>query len=702
LVTIDGSQLSVADGNDITLNSGDIEITNGGAVRAPDGIINISSIKSAGEIATDQQQTDFDTFPELGFISINDASTVSATGAYGGRIVIRGGQLVVDNSSIAADTEVFSIQTAANIDINTRDSIAVDNGGKISADLKMFADGAPTGIYIKTDDLNINNGSSIQALTEFLSFGNAGDIDVSADFINIDNYSKISTSTFSTGDSGDITINNSDTIKISNASSINSAADWLFGEGKSGDISISTNNLNITGLENPFDIAISDFTGINAGLSIINGNDAGNINVKADNIILDQNAAISSWTSGGFKSGDIIIQSHNLNIKGGSYIQTYSSDNGLAGAIDIDSDEVMISGVSPNPDALFGSYNFSRIVRIGGGESDISLRSKSIYVLDGGKILSESFLSNFSSGNIRMHANEIIISGVNELAYENSMDSGNDEATALNEAQSLLSSSIYAQAAEENHEGTENAGSIFIDANEFALAQGAGIRANSDGFESSDQLKESGNIDIAFKNGSVSGSTISASSFAANGGNISLTGSGSLLLQDATISASVQSATGNGGNVDTKSNFLLLDGSSITATAIGGIGGNITLSSKSMLISDNNIVDASSELSVNGTVQIKSELYLNKYLEKLPETKIEPDSQFAQNCQLPHLDSKSTLSNKIESQFIVSNSLTTPSSYNYNIVASKSALSLPNYGNNQYEDNQITINANKCAYKTAY
>ena len=701
-ITIDGSELSVTDGNEITINAGDIEITNGGTVIAPDGIINVSSVKSVGEIATDQQQTDFDTFSELGSISINNVSTVSANGAFGGRVVIRGGELTINSSAVSADTEVYAMQTVPNIDIDTRESITADNGGKISADLKMFADGTPSGIQIKTNNLNINNSSTIQSLSEFLSFGNGGDININTNHIILDNYSQISTSTFSIGDSGNISINSVDSIDIKNASSITSGADWLFGEGKSGNINISTDNLQITGLADPIDIAVTDFTGVNAGLSIINGNDTGNITINANKLIMDQNAAISSWTSGGFKSGDISIQGQNLHIKGGSYIQTYSSDNGHAGAINITSEEIMISGVSPNPDALFGGYNFSRIVRIGGGEANLSLNSKNIHVRDGGKILSESFLSNFSSGNIHMHADEIVISGVNQLTYENLLDSGNNEETALNQAQSLVSSSIYAQALEEEHEGPENAGSVLIESNNFTLEKGAGIRANADGFEFSNQLKEGGNIDIAFNNGRISDSTISATSFAANGGNIHLAGRGSLLLQSTTISASVQSATGNGGNVDTESSFLLLDDSSITATAFGGTGGNITLYSTSMLITDNNIVDASSEFSVDGTVQIESKLYINKFLEKLPESKIEPASQFTQNCQFQHLDSKSTLSNNMDSQLIATYSFTAPSSYNYNIVAIKPAILWPNIGNNLTEDKLVATIMNNCEYKKAY
>ncbi|MCI0507240.1 MAG: filamentous hemagglutinin N-terminal domain-containing protein [Gammaproteobacteria bacterium] len=698
-ITIDGSQLNAIDGAGITISAGDIEITTGSTVSVPDGQISLSSVKSDGEVNLDPQQTDLGTFSELGSISINNASTVSVTGTFGGRVVIRGGQLTVGASYVSADTEVYAMQMESNIDIDTRESITVDNGGKISADLKEFADGTPTGIQLKTDNLNISNGSSIQSLAEFLSFGNAGNINVDAKHIMLDNYSQVSTSTFSMGDSGNITIDSTDTIDIQNASSIKSGADWLFGEGKSGDITISTNNLQITGLEDPFDIAITDFTGINAGLSIINGNDAGNITINANNMSLDQNAAISTWTSGGYKSGDINIQSQYLRIEGGSYIQTFSSDNGYAGAINITSEELVISGVSPNPDALFGGYNFSRIVRTGSGESNISLNSQNIYVLDGGKIYSDSSVSSFTSGNIHVRANQITISGVNQLAYEHSLNSGNSETTALHEAQSLMSSSLYAETYYDEPQSTYNAGSIYIEANNFALEDGAAIRANADGFESSEnsKLKEGGNIEILFNEGRISDSTVSATSFAANGGNIQLVGTESMLLQNSNIKTSVQSAEGNGGNIDIKSGFLLLNGNSITATAYAGAGGNIDVYATNMLILDNNIIDASSELSVDGIINIDSELDLNNSLEKLPDSKIDPASQFSKNCQFDDFKHKSILSNNVKSQPIVTNSYSLPSNYDYNLTIADTAILQPiDDENNMYITMLIDQTNNKC------
>jgi len=702
-ISIDGSNLTnEVDGKSLTITAGNIEITNESNVSAPDGLINIASVQSKGEVATDLLQTPWNEFTELGSININNGSTVSASGASGGRVVIRGGQLVVDSSSVSADTEVFAMQTEANIDIELRDSVTVDNGGKISADLKMFADGTPSGVQITTGNLAVTNNSSIQAETELLSFGNAGNITVNAQHILLDNYSQISTSTFSTGDSGNIVIENTDTLDIKNASSINSSADWLFGEGKSGDISISTNNLHIVGLESPFDIAITDFTGIKAGLSIINGNDAGNVTIIANNTLLDQNAAISTWTSGGYKSGDINIQSQNLHIEGGSYLQTYSSDNGHAGAINITSEEIVVSGVSPNPDALFDEYNFSRIVRIGGGESNISLNSQNIYVLDGGKILSESSVSSFSSGNIQMHSDLIVISGVNQQAYEHLLNSENNEPTALLAAQSLISSSLYAETYYEYEPlGVDNAGSIYIESNNFALEDGAAIRANADGFESSEFLtfKEGGNIEILINEGRISDSTVSATSFAANGGNIRLVATESLLLQNSNIKASAQSAAGNGGNIDIKSGFLLLDGNSITATAYAGAGGNIELYATSMLILENNIIDASSELSVDGVIQIDSELDLNNSLEKLPDSKIDPASQFTQNCQFEHFEhNKSILTSNVNSQPIVAYSYTLPSIYDYKLATNDTAISQPiSTENNLYVTMLIDSKINRCA-----
>lgn len=121
-ITVQGSQLSVADGTGISLVGGNITVQSGtldnGTVQparlsAPGGQINLVSVgtpqhpNKGGEISA----TDFSPSPTLGFktlgtVTIADATSITTStdglnGLNGGTVLIRGGEFVLSNSSIA-------------------------------------------------------------------------------------------------------------------------------------------------------------------------------------------------------------------------------------------------------------------------------------------------------------------------------------------------------------------------------------------------------------------------------------------------------------------------------------------------------------------------------------------------------------------------------------------------------------------------
>ena len=149
-ITVQGSQLSVAEGTGISLVGGNITIQAGtlenGTVQsaqlsAPSGQINLVSVGSpskpnvGGEvvIAGSGQGAGFNPtgFRSLGNISLTQGSTVdvSTNVAPAGGVVIRGGQFVMDNSSILAGSDGF--QVSGHVEV-TADQIALSNGSGIS------------------------------------------------------------------------------------------------------------------------------------------------------------------------------------------------------------------------------------------------------------------------------------------------------------------------------------------------------------------------------------------------------------------------------------------------------------------------------------------------------------------------------------------------------------------------------------------
>jgi len=107
-----------------------------------------------------------------------------------------------------------------------------------------------------------------------------------------------------------------------------------------------------------------------------------------------------------------------------------------------------------------------------------------------------------------------------------------------------------------------------------------------------------------------SGSITTASTLA-DGGNISITTTGSTTnLSNSQITTSVESGTGSGGNITIGSaaqpfDFVLLNDSEIRADAFGGPGGNINIFAIVFLPSDS-IVSASSALNTPGVIDIQA------------------------------------------------------------------------------------------------
>ena len=101
-------------------------------------------------------------------------------------------------------------------------------------------------------------------------------------------------------------------------------------------------------------------------------------------------------------------------------------------------------------------------------------------------------------------------------------------------------------------------------------------------------------------------SSIKTESEKASGGNIDIQAVDRVRLVNSPISTSVPNGTGNGGNITIDPNVIVLQNSDITAKAVQGAGGNITLTTPLFLRDSSSQVDASSQFGVNGTVTIQS------------------------------------------------------------------------------------------------
>ncbi len=188
-----------------------------------------------------------------------------------------------------------------------------------------------------------------------------------------------------------------------------------------------------------------------------------------------------------------------------------------------------------------------------------------------------------------------------------------------------------------NAEGTGPAGNIDVRATSVTIQDGGKISAETTGTSSNatggsiivnatDQViltnggssrpaaqgqQMQGNIFInagqqldLLDNSSITTTTQSAQ---ANGGNIDIRAVDRVrLVNNSAISTSVKGAEGSGGNIFIDPKVVVLQGSTVTAQAVGGTGGNITFVTPLFLADSASVISASSQRGVSGTVTIQS------------------------------------------------------------------------------------------------
>src|SRR5262245_6301572 len=163
-ITVQGSQLSVADGAGISLVGGNITVQ-AGTLTAPSGDITLVSVGKpsnptvGGEVvvAGSGQGSGFTPtgFRSLGTITLAQGSTLDASTAVNtgnaGSVVIRGGRFVMDDSSIKASVD-FGVSGTIEV---TADNIALNHSSLLSS---SFEDGGSITLVSK-GGLNIQNSS---------------------------------------------------------------------------------------------------------------------------------------------------------------------------------------------------------------------------------------------------------------------------------------------------------------------------------------------------------------------------------------------------------------------------------------------------------------------------------------------------------------------------------------------------------------
>jgi filamentous hemagglutinin family protein len=386
-----------------------------------------------------------------------------------------------------------------------------------------------------------------------------------------------------------INIKSSETLTISDISPNGNAASYIrsetFSNGTGASINISANQLFLEGGR------IQTNTSSNAM--------AGNINIEVSNIAkFDRGFVIAPTFSKG-DAGNINLSTSQLRLTNSGLIVASTLGKGNAGQVTVEADSIDVIGSSVAQDnSTISAASFGT-----GNAGTVTVNTKQLRVIDGGIISSSSFGTG-SAGILTIDASEFVqVIGANDQLESSRISTFVESASVLIRRVSGLPEIT-----------TGNSGNLIINTPSLNVSQGGIISVENQGTGNGGTLlinAEQLNLEEAGR--------ITAATDSGIGGNINLDTENLQIDTDSSITATAGN-NGDGGNVTIKTTSLIAKkNSQVTANAFGGRGGNINIDAEGVFLFDSpsNIFSASSELGIDGEIQINTpDINFQKELEQ--------------------------------------------------------------------------------------
>lgn len=435
---------SVGQGGNVTIATGSLFLTNGGAVNTA----NVGGTGNAGRVTihardtvqisgtaptlTDNRSGVFtsatpgslgnggDVIITTGSLSVSDQGRIITNAeAQGnaGNIQIQASNTVLFNGGDAISTlEPGAMGKGGNINITAR-SLSLFNGAQLSATTSGKGDagnisiatldtvnlsgvnfsGDASGLFTSTKPLATGNGGEIRVETRNLqvtsggvlnaqsfSSGRGGDIIVSADTVGLSGGGQLLTTTSSNGHAGDITVNTPD-LQLSGTTS------GLFaGTTSTGDAGSLT--IQPRGNEQSVRVKLQDGAQISASTSDSGRGGALTIAAPESITLTGDGSIIAAGTGGSGAGGDLNLQTGTLSIQNQAEVTVSSSGTGNAGSLSVDANRIYLNNQSS-----------IRADTTGGG-GNIFLRTPLLLLRNGSSITTNATGENIPGGNITINA----------------------------------------------------------------------------------------------------------------------------------------------------------------------------------------------------------------------------------------------------------------------------------------------------------
>ncbi|RCJ32600.1 hypothetical protein A6769_27385 [Nostoc punctiforme NIES-2108] len=510
-------------------------------------------------------------------ISLSQGSFISSIlqagegqpGVAAGDVVVNAtGNVTLDNlSSIVSLGLENSLGNTGNVAINAQ-SIRLTNQSQISSNGLRNQGNI---IFNAKDNISLDTNSIINTTGSLNSIGKSGDITITSGNMNLSNQSRISSANIGQRQSGKITLKVQEGISLTSGSNITSSSSASVVGGvnnlPSGNIEINTRTLTL------------DDSNTFISSSNLDEGRGGDIRIVADDsILLNGLASISSSSTGQGDSGNIELQTRSLTLINGGSIGTQSSGRGNSGNLLVNaSDSVSLSGIITFTDPQTGEA-----IAVGSGLStsafgtgnggQLTINTQRLSTNDGGYITTTS--GEFGrGGNLNINAKDFM-----EVVGRSPSSS------------SIVSTSTF---------GSGDAGSLNISAGRFSIRDGATVttlaRNTGKGGDLTIDAKDSVEVVGGSSSSPNNRSTISTNAFkSGNAGSMSIN-AGSFSIRDGGQVTTSTLGQGQGGNLIVNADRIELIGASadgrffsslISAAIPGSTGdaGDLTITTKDLLL----------------------------------------------------------------------------------------------------------------------
>ncbi len=416
-ISLNGTKLTARDGAEISLVAGKV-LLDSAQIAASSGQVSLAAAGAKGQVPLKASALPPDTGASKtlqGEVGLRNASRVDVSGGAGGRVVIRGGKLLMEGASkIVANQKGAGPGPA--VEVRTLDSVDLGDGQILS---HVQGSGPGGGVRVETGEFKAG-GYTGGIYAENEGSGSGSNLTLKARSVSLDN-AYLSTRTATDGASGNVHIEAEQISLTGNAGSGISAE--TASSAKGGDIVLKTGILVMDGLV---------YLNVNTSAA----GDAGHIQVDADALQFKGYGGMYAVTHGAGNAGNITLNAPLIDARD-FYIQTFSENaQGAAGAIRLSGQDIFLRSETPGNAATAG--------------------------------LSSSSFAGGRGGNIVITGRNVLVEGARIQARATGKAPGGNVSIQAESLRLEHSASIEVDAS-----GEGSAGSVDILANRFAIAPGA-------------------------------------------------------------------------------------------------------------------------------------------------------------------------------------------------------------------------------------